>query len=58
MCAPMAIRMAVDGKGPSIWDTYAHTPGKIRDGSTGDVANVHYHRDKEAVAPLQVLASH
>ena len=19
-----------DGKGPSIWDTYAHTPGKIR----------------------------
>ena len=21
-----------DGKGPSIWDTYAHTPGKIKNG--------------------------
>src|SRR5262245_41399553 len=36
-----------DGKGPSIWDTYAHTPGKIRNGDTGDVANDHYHRYKE-----------
>jgi beta-glucosidase len=33
-----------DGKGPSIWDTYAHTPGNIRDGSSGDIANDHYHR--------------
>src|SRR5262245_30086652 len=33
-----------DGKGPSIWDTYAHTPGKIKNGDTGDVANDHYHR--------------
>src|SRR3712207_9248323 len=31
-----------DGKGPSIWDTFAHTPGKIRNGDTGDVANDHY----------------
>jgi hypothetical protein len=38
-----------DGKGPSIWDTYAHTPGKIRNGDTGDVANDHYHRYKEDV---------
>jgi beta-glucosidase len=28
-----------DGKGPSIWDTYAHTPGNIKNGDTGDVAN-------------------
>src|SRR5262245_61485221 len=28
-----------DGKGPSIWDTYAHTPGKIKNNDTGDVAN-------------------
>ncbi len=39
-----------DGKGKSIWDTYAHTKGKIKDGSTGDVANDHYHRYKEDVA--------
>ena len=33
-----------DGKGPSVWDTFAHTPGLIRDGATGDVACDHYHR--------------
>ena len=43
-----------DGKGPSIWDTYAHTPGKIKNGDTGDVANDHYHRYKEDVALMQV----
>src|SRR5579871_3372788 len=33
-----------DGKGPSIWDTFTHTPGHVRDGATGDVACDHYHR--------------
>lgn len=33
-----------DGRGRSIWDTFAHTPGRVRDGSTGDVACDHYHR--------------
>src|SRR5688572_26003194 len=42
-----------DGKGVSIWDTYAHTPGKIRNGDTGDVANDHYHRYKEDVALMR-----
>ena len=28
-----------DGRGPSIWDRFAHTPGKISDHSTGDVAD-------------------
>jgi beta-glucosidase len=46
-----------DGKGPSIWDTYAHTPGKIRDGSTGDVANDHYHRYKEDVKLMTDLGA-
>jgi beta-galactosidase len=33
-----------DGRGPSIWDTFAHTPGKVADGHTGDVACDHYRR--------------
>jgi len=33
-----------DGKGPSIWDTFARTPGKISTGETGDVACDHYRR--------------
>src|SRR5262245_66501111 len=46
-----------DGKGASIWDTYAHTAGKIRDGSTGDVANDHYHRYKEDVALMKNIGA-
>ncbi|HKF67473.1 MAG TPA: family 1 glycosylhydrolase [Vicinamibacterales bacterium] len=29
-----------DGKGPSIWDTYAHTPGNIKNNDTGDVPTI------------------
>ncbi|MFI5891456.1 GH1 family beta-glucosidase [Actinoplanes sp. NPDC051513] len=32
------------GRGPSIWDTFSHTPGKTLNGDTGDVACDHYHR--------------
>ena len=35
---------ALDGKGPSIWDTFCRVPGAIADGSSGDVACEHYHR--------------
>jgi len=33
-----------DGRGTSIWDTFSHTPGKVRHGDTGDIACDHYHR--------------
>ncbi len=42
----------VDGRGPSIWDTFAHDPGRIADGSTGDQACDHYHRYAEDTALL------
>jgi beta-glucosidase len=46
-----------DGKGPSIWDTFAHTPGKIANGDTGDAANDHYHRYKEDVKLMKDLGA-
>jgi beta-glucosidase len=33
-----------DGRGPSIWDTFSHTPGKVLRGDTGDIACDHYDR--------------
>lgn len=44
-----------DGRGPSIWDTFAHTPGKTANGETGDVACDHYHRYPEDVALMADL---
>jgi beta-glucosidase len=39
-----------DGRGTSIWDTFSHLPGRVRDGHTGDMACDHYHRWPEDVA--------
>lgn len=44
-----------DGKGESVWDRFAHTPGKVRNGDTGDVACDSYHRYKEDVALLKQM---
>ncbi len=38
-----------DGRGPSIWDTFAAEPGRIRDGATGDPAADHYRRWEQDV---------
>jgi beta-glucosidase len=46
-----------DGKGESIWDRFAHTPGKIKNDDTGDVANDHYHRYKEDVALMKDIGA-
>jgi beta-glucosidase len=48
------------GKGESIWDRFAHTPGKIKNGDTGDVACDSYHRwrDDIALARAMNLNSH
>ena len=39
--------VAEDGRGPSIWDTFSHTPGRVAQGETGDIACDHYHRWRE-----------
>jgi beta-glucosidase len=44
-----------DGAGPSIWHRFAHTPGWVRDGDTGDVACDHYHRYRDDVALMREL---
>jgi beta-glucosidase len=46
-----------DGKGVSIWDTYAHTPGNISSEDNGDRANDHYHRYKEDVALMKSIGA-
>ena len=47
------------GRGPSIWDTFSHTPGKTLHGDTGDIACDHYHRwetDLDLMAELGIPA--
>ena len=46
-----------DGRGPSIWDTFSHTPGKTANGDTGDVADDHYHRYADDVRLLADLGA-
>jgi beta-glucosidase len=47
--------VAEDGRSPSIWDTFAHTPGKVAGGDTGDVACDSYHRWPEDVGLMKEL---
>jgi beta-glucosidase len=44
-----------DGRGESIWDRFSKTPGKVNDGSNGDVACDHYHRYREDIALMKDL---
>lgn len=45
----------VDGRGPSIWDTFCRVPGAIEDGTDGSVACDHYHRMPADVALMADL---
>ncbi|TWP46150.1 beta-glucosidase [Lentzea tibetensis] len=48
-----------DGRGPSIWDTFSATPGKVLGGDTGEPACDHYHRyasDVELMSSLGLAA--
>ncbi len=44
-----------DGRGESIWDRFSHTPGRVKNGDTGDVACNHYHRWREDIALMQAM---
>ncbi|MET9424758.1 GH1 family beta-glucosidase [Streptomyces sp. NPDC006540] len=49
--------VAEDGRSPSIWDTFSHTPGKIDGDDHGDVACDHYHRWREDIALMKQLGT-
>lgn len=46
-----------DGKGESIWDRFSHTPGKIQNNDTGDIAIDHYHRYRDDVQHMKALGT-
>src|SRR3954451_23322884 len=45
----------LDGRTPSIWDTFSATPGKVFGGHTGDQATDHYHRFAEDIGLMATL---
>jgi beta-glucosidase/6-phospho-beta-glucosidase/beta-galactosidase len=44
-----------DGRGPSIWDTFSHIPGKTHNGDTGDYAINFYHQWRDDIALMRSL---
>lgn len=44
-----------DGKGPSIWDAFSHTAGKVKNNDNGDLACDHFHRFREDVQLMKQL---
>lgn len=60
-CATSAYQIegavGADGRGRTIWDSFAHTPGKTHQGETGDVAADSYHRFAEDVQLLKDLGA-
>jgi beta-glucosidase len=60
-CATSAYQIegavAAEGRGRTIWDSFAHTPGRTYKGQTGDVADDSYHRFAEDVKLLKDLGA-
>lgn len=46
-----------DGRGPSIWDSFVRLPGRIADGSTGDISADHYHRYRGDIALMKAMGA-
>src|ERR671939_728478 len=46
-----------DGRGESIWDRFAATPGKVRNGETGAIACDFYHRYRDDIVLLRELGT-
>jgi beta-glucosidase len=46
-----------DGRGETIWDRFTHTPGRVRDGGTGDIACDSYHRYPEDIALMREIGT-
>ena len=49
--------VAEDGRSPSIWDTFSHTPGKVDNDDHGDTACDHYHRWREDIGLMKQLGT-
>ncbi|WP_455381812.1 GH1 family beta-glucosidase [Salinispira pacifica] len=47
----------IDGRGPSIWDSFSRTPGRTSHAHTGDRGTDHYHRYREDVALMRDLGA-
>ena len=46
-----------DGRGESVWDRFAATPGKVRNGDTGEIACDFYHRYRDDIALMRSSGS-
>ena len=46
---------AADGRKPSVWDTFSHTPGRVKNNDNGDVSCDHYHRYEDDVKLMAEL---
>lgn len=44
-----------DGRSPSVWDTFSHTPGKVKGGANGDLACDFYHRYRDDLTYIKQM---